>query len=114
MPKVWNSFKMYGLHSSSLCVEPDEASAMTVCQHYTCTICVLFSCCDKHTLTGWAGADRGGPACQSGFVQEPCAERQQIQLDVPGTVDEDHGRGRLFQSCGRWREGRWFCSELPT
>ena len=28
MPKVWYSIKMSGLHSSSLCVEHDEASAM--------------------------------------------------------------------------------------
>ena len=105
MPKVWNSFRMSGLHSSSLCLEPDEASAMTVCQHYTCTVCVLFSCCDKHSLTGWARADQGGPAC---------AKMQQNLLDVPGTEDGDHGRGTLFQSCGRWREDRWSCSELPT
>ena len=62
MPKVSYSIKMSGLHSSSLVVESDEASSMTVCQHYTCSICVLFSCCDKHTLAGWARADRGGPA----------------------------------------------------
>ena len=59
-------------------------------------------------------ADRDGPACQSGLVQEPCAEMQQNLLDVLGTVDEDHGRGTLFQSCGRWPEDRWSCSELPT
>ena len=101
MPKVSYSIKMSGLHSSSLVVESDEASSMTVCQYYTCSICVLFSCCDKHTLAGWARADRGGPAC---------AKMQHN----PGTVDEDNGRGTLFQSCGRWREDRWSCSELPT
>ena len=105
MPQAWYSIKMSGLHSSSLYVEPDEASAVTECQHYTCSICILFSCCDKHTLTGWARACRGGPAC---------AKMHQNLLDVPGTVDEDHGRGTLFQSCGRWREDRRSCSELTT
>ena len=62
MRKVWHSVKISGLHSSSLCVEHDEASATR--QHYTCSICVLFSCCNKHTLAGWARADRGGPVCQ--------------------------------------------------
>ena len=51
-----------------------------------------------------------GPACQSGFVQEPCVEIQ----DVSGIVDEEHGRGTLFQSCGRWRDDCWFSSALPT
>ena len=77
---------MSGLHSSSLCVEPDEASAVTECQHYTCSICVLFSCCDKHTLTGWARADRDGPAC---------AKMHQNLLDVPGTVDEERSFKRV-------------------
>ena len=79
MPQAWYSIKMSGLHSSSLCMEYDEASAM-----YANIILAFFlfffffyfcSCCDKHSLTGWARADRGGPACQSGFVQEPCAKK---------------------------------------
>ena len=105
MPKVWYTITKSGLHSNSLCVEPDETSALNVCQHYTCSMCILFSCCDKHNLTGWARADRGGPAC---------ARMQRNLLDVPGTVDEDHGRGTLFKSCGRWREDCWSSSELPT
>ena len=39
-------------------------------------------------------ADRIGPACQSGLVQQPCAEMQQNLLDVLGTVDEDHSFSR--------------------
>ena len=78
MPRVWYSIKMSGLHNSSFCVEHDDASAMYA--NITLAIFVSFLCCDRHTLAGWIGADRGGPASQSGFVQEPCGNHSKTSL----------------------------------
>ena len=78
MPRVWYSIKMSGLHNSSFCVEHDDASAMYA--NIILAIFVLFLCCDRHTLAGWTGADRGGPASQSGFGQEPCGNHSKTSL----------------------------------
>ena len=49
---------MSGLRSSSLRVEPDEASAMTVCQHYTSVqyLCFVFVLRQAHF--NWVGRGR--------------------------------------------------------
>ena len=60
---------MSGLHGSSLCMEHDEASAMYA--NIKLVVFVFCFCAAASTLS-----DRGGPGCQSGFVQEPCAEMQ--------------------------------------
>ena len=51
---------------------------LIICQPYICSICVLFLFCDKPTLTGWARADRGGPACQSVILHETAAVSAQV------------------------------------
>ena len=53
MPQAWYSIKMSGLHSSSLCMEHDEAAAMYANITFAVFIVFFFSCCDKHTLAGW-------------------------------------------------------------
>ena len=47
MSKVWYSIKMSGLHSSLLCVEPDEASAM----YANITLAVFVFCFRAATST---------------------------------------------------------------
>ena len=103
---------MYGPHSSLLCVEPDEASVMYANLAFAASVLCFHA--DKHTIAEQARAERGAPAGQSGFVQEPGAEILQNLLDVLGRVDEDHGQGTLFRSCGRRREDRWSASEFPA
>ena len=48
MPKVWYSIKMSDLHSSLLCVEHDEASAMNA--NITLAVFVLWFCAATSTL----------------------------------------------------------------
>ena len=103
---------MYGPHSSLLCVEPDEASVMYANLAFAASVLCFHA--DKHTIAEQARAERGAPAGQSGFVQEPGAEMQQNLLDVLGKVDEDHGKRTLFRSCNRRQEYRWICSGLPV